>query len=77
LGTGGQEITGNCRKVHNEDLHRLYSSQNITGVTKIERDEKGGGMWHVEKCIQNFGGKYLRERDQFEDVGADGRIILK
>ena len=30
-----------------------------------------------EKCIQGFGGRNLRARDNFEGVGVDGRIILK
>jgi len=30
-----------------------------------------------ERCIQGFGGGYLRERDHLEDVGIDGRIKLR
>ena len=30
-----------------------------------------------EKRIQGFGGGNLRERDPLEDVGVDGRIILR
>jgi len=30
-----------------------------------------------EKCIQGFGGKYLRKRIHLEDLGVDGRIILR
>ena len=30
-----------------------------------------------EKCIQNFGGGNLRERDHLDDPGVDGRIMLK
>jgi hypothetical protein len=33
----------------------------------------GGG----ERCIQDFGGETLREGDHLEDLGVDGRIILK
>jgi hypothetical protein len=29
-----------------------------------------------ERHLQDFGGIDLRERDQFEDTGVDGRIIL-
>jgi hypothetical protein len=30
----------------------------------------------VEKCIQDFGRGYLRERDHLEDPGVDGRKII-
>jgi hypothetical protein len=30
-----------------------------------------------ERCIQGFGGGDLMERDHFEDIGIDGRIILR
>jgi hypothetical protein len=30
-----------------------------------------------EKCIQGFGGKYLRKGIHLEDLGIDGRIILR
>ena len=33
----------------------------------------GGG----ERCVQDFGRENLRERDQWGDPGADGRIILR
>jgi hypothetical protein len=37
-----EEITEGSRKLHNEELYDLYSSQNTTGVTK---------------SIKGFGGK--------------------
>jgi hypothetical protein len=30
-----------------------------------------------EKCVQDFGGKNLNERDHWGDPGLDGRIILR
>jgi hypothetical protein len=36
-------------------------------------------MWHYgrqKRCIQDFGGGDLRERDCLEELGIDGRIIL-
>jgi hypothetical protein len=30
-----------------------------------------------ERCIQGFGGERLKEIDQLEDPGVDGRIILR
>jgi hypothetical protein len=34
-----REVTGGCRKLHNKDLHNLFSSPDIIRVTK--GDEKG------------------------------------
>jgi hypothetical protein len=30
-----------------------------------------------KKCIQGFGGRDLMDKDHLEDLGVDGRIILK
>jgi hypothetical protein len=30
-----------------------------------------------ERCIQGFGGEELRKRDYLEDLGVEGRVILK
>ena len=30
-----------------------------------------------ESCIQSFGGEHQREREHLEDLGLDGRIILR
>jgi len=34
-------------------------------------------MGGEERCIQDFGGGNLGERDHLEDIGVDGRIILR
>ena len=31
----------------------------------------------LERCVQVFGGEDLTERDHLEDLGVNGRIILK
>jgi hypothetical protein len=47
------EVTGDCRKLHNDELHNLYSSPSIIRMTKA-RNEMGracstnGGE---EECI--------------------------
>ena len=72
-------VTGECRKLHNEDLNSLYSSPNIVLVIKSRR-MNGRGMWHVwrkgEVCTRFRLGN-LRERYHWEDKDVDGRIILR
>ena len=78
MGTGGQEITGDWRKVHNDDLHYLYSSRNITGVIKSRGEEMGGTCsTYRRETHAEFWRPNLRERHHFKDINTDGRIILK
>jgi len=42
FGSKRDEVTGECRKLHNEELRDLFSSTNISGVKKIEKNEMGG-----------------------------------
>jgi hypothetical protein len=37
FGAKGDEVTGGCRKLHNEDLHNLYSSPSIIRTIKSRR----------------------------------------
>ena len=54
------EVTGECRKLHNEELNDLYCSSNIVRVIKSRSKEIGGkcSAYEGEKsCIQGFGGE--------------------
>jgi hypothetical protein len=58
------EVGGDRRKLHIEELHNLYFSPNIIQVIRSRRIRWAG---HVA----------LRVRDNLEDLGTDGRIALK
>ena len=48
LGPKRDKVTGEWRKLHNEELSDLYSLPNIVRVVKSRRMRWGWeGMWHV------------------------------
>jgi hypothetical protein len=62
FGTKRNEVTGEWRKLHNEELHILYSSPNI--IRQIKENEVGGTCSthrRGEDCAQGFDGKVKRK----------------
>jgi len=46
FGPKRDDVTGNWRKLHDEDLHDLYSSPYVIGVIESRiRWGEGGGVW--------------------------------
>jgi len=41
------EVTGECRRLHNEELNDLYSSPNIVRVIKLRRMRLAGHVAHM------------------------------
>jgi hypothetical protein len=60
------------RKLHNEELHDLYSSPNIVRVIKAGTMKWSRYVARIQVLVEK-----LRERDHLEDTGVDGRIILR
>jgi hypothetical protein len=79
LNTLRDEVKGEWRRLHNEELYAVYFSLNIIRVIKSRRlrwaghvARMGRGEVHRDFCWGN-----LREGDHSEDPGVDKRIILK
>jgi hypothetical protein len=67
-----REEDGSWRKLHNDELHSLYSSPNTVRVIKSKSMRWPG---HVTRMGEVLGGPQVR--DHWEDLGVGGRIILR
>jgi len=78
FGPRRDEVTGEWRRLHNEELNDLYCSPNIVGVIKSRRMRWSG---HVARMGEERGlyrvlvGK-PEGRNNWGDLGVDGWIIL-
>jgi len=73
------KVTGGCRW-HNEKLHDMSSSLNITRMIKSGKDEMRGAVARIgreEEVHAKFWWGTLRERNHLEEPGIDGLIILQ
>jgi hypothetical protein len=71
-----REEGGSWRKLHNDELHSLYSSQNIVRIIKSRRMRWAG---HVARMGEVFTGFWLggpKARDHWEDLDVGGRMTL-
>ena len=78
FGPRRDEVTGEWRRLHNEELSDLYSSPNIVRLIKSRRIRWAGHvarMGEERVCIGCWWGN-RRERDQWGGLGVDGWIIL-
>ena len=79
FGPKRDEVTGEWRKLRNEELNDLYCSPNIVRVIKSERIRWAGylarigyGEAHTGFCWGNE-----KDSDHLENPGMQGWIILK
>jgi hypothetical protein len=76
FGPKRDEVTGEWRKLHNEELHDLYSSPPIVRVIKsrsMRCAEHVPRMGREDACTGFWWGN-LRERDHWRDPGVDGSL---
>jgi hypothetical protein len=58
FGPKREEVAGDWRRLHNEELHNLYSSPDDIRVIKSRSTRCAGRVGRGrDECIQNFGGK--------------------
>jgi hypothetical protein len=78
FGPTRDEITGEWRKLHNKELHDLYSTVNIVRVMKSRRMR---WAWYVARMGRRGLYRVLVVKSEGErtlsDPGVDGRIILR
>ena len=77
FGSKRDEVTGEWRKLHNEELSDLYSLPNIVRVVKSRRMRWAGHVGHMGEWCTGFWWGNLRERDHWGDADVDGRILLR
>jgi len=74
FGPRRNEVTGELRRLHNEELNNLYSSPNIVRVIKSRRMIWTGHvarMGEERGCIGSWWGN-RRDGDHWGDLGVDG-----
>jgi hypothetical protein len=74
-----REEDGSWRKLHNDELHSLYTSPNIVRVIKSRRTRWAGHVARMEEeeVITGFWLGGPKARDHWEDLGVGGRITLR
>jgi hypothetical protein len=68
------EMTGDWRKLHNEELHNLYSSPSIIRMIKSRRMRWVGTIARMGRSGMHMGYKWesQKERDHWEDQDEGG-----
>jgi hypothetical protein len=75
FGSQREKLIGGWRKLHNKELHNLYSSHNIIRMIKPRKMRCMYSTHETdERCIQDFGQKMSR-RDHLGDLDVYGRIL--
>ena len=76
FGPKRDEVTGEWKELNSEEFNDLYSSPKIIRMIKSRRMRWAGLVARMAEKKEVWWGN-LRERDQWEDLGVDGNIILR
>jgi hypothetical protein len=79
FGPKRDEVTGEWKKLHNEELNDLYCSPNIVRVIKLRRMGWAGYVVCMRRgeAYVGFWWGNLKERIHLGDPGIEGRIVLR
>jgi hypothetical protein len=79
FGLRRDEVTGEWRKLHNEELNDLYFSPHIIRVIKLGRMRWVGhvNVWGKGEVYTGFWWGNLRKTDHMKEPGVDGKTILR
>jgi len=79
FGPRRDEVTGEWRRLHNEELNDFYSSPNIVWVIKWRRMRLAGHVARMgeERGVYRVLWGNRREGDHWGDLGVVGWIILE
>jgi hypothetical protein len=79
FGSKRYELTGGWRKLHNEELHSLYSSPSIIRKIKSRRMRWKGHVARMQKRGNHIGywWESQKVREHWEDQDVGGWTILK
>jgi hypothetical protein len=79
FGPKRDDVIGEWRKIHHEELNDLYSSTNIVRVIKsrIIRWAEHVARMGEEEVYKGFWWGNLKARDHLGDPGVDERVILR
>jgi len=79
FGPKRDKVTGECRKLHNEELQDLYSSPNIIQFITSRRMSLAGHVTNMgeRRSVYRALVEKPEGKSHLEDPGIDGRIILK
>jgi hypothetical protein len=77
FGTKRDEIIGDWRKLHNEELHYLHSSANIIRTINSRRMRWARNVARMGGENAAFWWESQKETDHYDDLNVGGRKILK
>jgi hypothetical protein len=79
FGPKRDDVTGDWRKLHNDELHNLHSSPNIIRMIMSRRMRWAGHVARMGRRGMHIGywWESQKERDHWEDQDVGGWAILK